>query len=277
MDIVTMVEQKKNFNFLNYILFFYNYYNLSVFIFLKLNLYIYQIGMDSFINVIITFVLLTVIYKYFENRSYDVVMHKSNIDNKDYLVRNLPDKQKAADTLASISKRLSKLVKYIEKNLDKKEEMYQKYVKDQYEIKIKGNIDKENEHFKKLVFDKKKKLKTDLQRLVNNFNPNKISETTPDAKYTSYSVNKGEKIVMCIRNKKTANQDIININTLMFVALHETAHLMTKSVGHHPEFWDNFRILINIAVDPNVNIYKEVNFDLYPEPYCGMTINSVPN
>lgn len=233
--------------------------------------------MDSFINVIITFVLLTVIYKYFENKSYDVVMHKSNIDNKDYLVRNLPDKQKAADTLANISKRLTILVKYINKKLDNTDEMYQNYVKQQFENKIKGNSDKEDDHFKKMVHDKKKKLKTDLERLVKNFNPNKISETTPDAKYTSYSVNKGEKIVMCIRNKKTTNQDIINLNTLMFVALHETAHLMTKSVGHHPEFWDNFRILINIAVDPKVNVYKEVDFNIYPEPYCGMTINSVPN
>ena len=233
--------------------------------------------MDSFINVIITFVLLTVIYKYFENRSYDVVMHKSNIDNKDYLVRNLPDKQKAADTLANISKRLTILVNYINKNLDNTDEMYENYVKQKFENSIKGNNDKEDDHFKKMVHDKKKKLKTDLERLVKNFNPNKISETTPDAKYTSYSVNKGEKIVMCIRNKKTVNQDIINLNTLMFVALHETAHLMTKSVGHHPEFWDNFRILINIAVDPKVNVYKEVDFNLYPEAYCGMTINSVPN
>ena len=76
----------------------------------------------------------------------------------------------------------------------------------------------------------------DLKRLVKNFNPNKISETTVFFKYTSYSVNKGEKIVMCIRNKKSANQDIIKLNTLMFVAFHETAHLMTKSIGHPMNF-----------------------------------------
>ena len=51
--------------------------------------------MDSFINVIVTFVLLTIVYKYFENRSYGVVLQKSDVDNKDYLVRNLPDKQEA--------------------------------------------------------------------------------------------------------------------------------------------------------------------------------------
>lgn len=236
--------------------------------------------MDSFINMIITFVLLTVIYKYFETKSYDVVMQKSTVDNKDYLVRNTPDKQQAADTLANISQRLLKLVKYVENNIknDKNIEiMYNKYVKEQYEKSISSNNDEEDDTFRNLVKEKKNKLKMDLKRLVKNFNPNKISETTPDAKYTSYSVNKGEKIVMCIRNKKSANQDIIKLNTLMFVAIHETAHLMTKSIGHPPEFWDNFRILINIAKDKNVNVYKEVDFNLYPEPYCGMTINSVPN
>ena len=50
--------------------------------------------MDSFINVIVTFVLLTVIYKYFENRSYGVVLQKSDVDDNEYLVRNLPDRQK---------------------------------------------------------------------------------------------------------------------------------------------------------------------------------------
>ena len=233
--------------------------------------------MDSFINVIVTFVLLTIIYKYFENRSYGVILQKSDVDNNEYLVRNLPDRQQAANTLAKISKRLLKLVNFIRKNSSNMDMMYNKYVKSQYEKTISSPSDKNDSTYQKLVSDKKKKLSDDLNRLVNNFNPNKISETTPDAKYTSYSVNKGEKIVMCIRNKKTVNQDIINLNTLMFVALHETAHLMTKSIGHHPEFWDNFRILINIAIDPKVDVYKEINFNLYPEPYCGMTINSVPN
>lgn len=233
--------------------------------------------MDTFINGIVTFVLLTVIYKYFENRSHDVIMHKSTIDSKDYLVRNLPDKQKASNMLAKISKRLSSLVNFIDTNSGDVGGMYDKYVKKQFERTISSPTDEKDEEFIKLVNNKKEKLKEDLKRLVGNFNPSKISETTPDAKYTSYSVNKGEKIVMCIRNKKTINQDIISINTLMFVALHETAHLMTKSIGHHQEFWDNFRILINIAVDPDVAIYKDVDFNLYPQAYCGMTINSVPS
>ena len=233
--------------------------------------------MDSFINVVVTFVLLTVIYRYFETKSYDVIMQLSTVDNNKYLVRNLPDKQKSANTLATISKRLLKLYNFIKINLsnDKIDLFYDKYVKKYFEKTISSPNDTKDEEFNRLVKEKKIKLKNDLTRFVNNFNPNKFSETTPDAKYTSYSVNKGEQIVMCIRNKKT--NEIININTLMFVALHESGHLMTESIGHHQEFWDNFRILINIAVDPEVSIYKEVDFSLYPQPYCGMTINSVPN
>lgn len=249
---------------------------------------------DSFINVVVTFVLLTVIYRYFETKSYDVVDQVSKINNKTYLVRNLPDKQQAADTLATISEKLSELVNFIDKNINKDklskdvvnkniDTLYNKYVKEQFEKTISSPNDKKDDEFDSIVKEKKEKLLVDLRRFVNNYNPDKLSETTPDAKYTSYSVNKGEKIVMCIRNKKTLNQSIININTLMFVALHESAHLMTESIGHHQEFWDNFRILINISVDPNVAtnpkvpIYKEVDFGLYPQPYCGMTINSVPS
>ena len=47
----------------------------------------------------------------------------------------------------------------------------------------------------------KMKLKDDIRRLYKNFNPEAFSETTPDAKYTSYSVNKGEKIVFCLEGR----------------------------------------------------------------------------
>ena len=30
----------------------------------------------------------------------------------------------------------------------------------------------------------------------------------------------------------------------MFVAIHELAHIMTESVGHEPEFWDNMGFLL---------------------------------
>ena len=88
----------------------------------------------------------------------------------------------------------------------------------------------------------KNKLKDDIDRLVSNFNPDAFSETTPDAKYTSYSVNKGEKIVFCLRDKKDG-ETLVKENIMTFVAIHELGHLMTKSIGHEPEFWNSFKLL----------------------------------
>ena len=42
--------------------------------------------------------------------------------------------------------------------------------------------------------------KKGVQDLIDNYNPRALSETLPGSKYTSYSVNKGEKISVCIRS-----------------------------------------------------------------------------
>ena len=60
----------------------------------------------------------------------------------------------------------------------------------------------------------------------------------------------------------------------MFVALHELAHIATKSVGHTTEFWQNFKFLIENA--KNINIYNPVDYKKSPKEYCGMTISDSP-
>ena len=47
----------------------------------------------------------------------------------------------------------------------------------------------------------------------------------------------------------------------MFVAIHELSHVMTKSIGHKQEFWDNFKFLLENAKeakihDPQNYLYK---------------------
>ena len=60
--------------------------------------------MIEIVNGIIIITLIIIVYKYFERMSYDVIMQKSSINGKEYLVRNLPDsKQEAADMLAKLS------------------------------------------------------------------------------------------------------------------------------------------------------------------------------
>ena len=112
-----------------------------------------------------------------------------------------------------------------------------------------------------------------VKRLINGFNPKKISETLPTSELTAYSENKGEKIAFCLNTTKYGNK-LIDINTLTFVALHELSHIMTETIGHKQDFWENFKFLLINAKD--ANIYKPIDYKTEPKEYCGMTINDNP-
>ena len=76
-----------------------------------------------------------------------------------------------------------------------------------------------------------------------------------------------------MRSRDDTNE-LVELNTMMFVALHELAHTMSKSIGHTKEFWDNFRILLRNAI--KLNIYKRVNYNETPVKYCGVEITDDP-
>lgn len=190
--------------------------------------------MKDFTSFFICILLITITYIKIENKFTEVNYMVSKIDGRKYLVRNLEDKQEAADLLATIRANLIKLTQ---------------------ELKKKNG---ENE---------------DIDRMINNFNPNNISESNENNKYTSYSVNKGEKMVFCIRSRDSKNR-LVKLNTMMFVALHELAHTMTKSIGHTQEFWDNFRIILRNA--RKMGMYKRVNYNNTPVEYCGTQITDDP-
>ena len=67
---------------------------------------------------------------------------------------------------------------------------------------------------------------------------------------------------------------MIDLNTLTFVALHELSHIMTTSIGHKQEFWNNFKFLLKNAKD--ANIYIPIDYENNPTEYCGMTLNDNP-
>jgi predicted metal-dependent hydrolase len=239
--------------------------------------------MFDIVSLIIIISLIIVIYKYFESTSYDVIMVESPLNGKSYLVRNLPDKQEAANSLARISIKLEKLVdtiktegyeviytKYLKNDVDKETYVGQKAKNQKDTIQGQEGGSADNQELEMQI---KNKLKDDIARLVSNFNPDAFSETTPDAKYTSYSVNKGEKIVFCLRDKKDG-ENLVKENIMTFVAIHELGHLMTKSVGHEPEFWNSFKLLLKIAIDNG--IYKNIDFNSTPKDYCGVKITDTP-
>lgn len=161
---------------------------------------------------------------------------KSSVDGRVYKVQNLPDRQEAANKISQIREKLQKFI-------------------DTYKNDPSAMADPR------------------VKVLVSRFNPDNFSENDLDADSTSYSENKGEKIVVCIRDKAPPYK-FADDNTIMFVLLHEMAHLMTTTVGHTPEFWANFKRILHDAV--HAGIYSSVNYTKTPTAYCGMTITDSP-
>jgi hypothetical protein len=116
-------------------------------------------------------------------------------------------------------------------------------------------------------------MKKKIQLLQKRFNPNHLQESEERSLHTSYSINKGQNIIFCLRSKD-ASQTLIDKNILIFVALHELAHVMTVSVGHTSEFWENFRFLLAHAI--TMHMYQPVDFKENPVPYCGTYITDTP-
>lgn len=61
---------------------------------------------------------------------------------------------------------------------------------------------------------------------------------------------------------------------MSFVAIHELGHVITVSIGHTQEFWDNFKWLLEIC--EKEGIYKSTDYSKYPQEYCGMKITDNP-
>ena len=81
------------------------------------------------------------------------------------------------------------------------------------------------------------------------------------------------KLAFCTTTTKEGSK-LIDENTLSFVAIHELGHVMTESVGHTKEFWQNFKFLLKNAV--KIGIYEPIDYKKKPKNYCGMKITDNP-
>jgi hypothetical protein len=194
-----------------------------------------KLKINMFGIIIILFVIIIGLKIYYDSDVFNLRCIVSTVDGKKYCVRERNNITKASDLLARTTEKLG----YIVENLG------QRYPE-----------------------------RDNVKRLVENFNPTTIKETLPTSEYTAYSENKGEKLAFCLNKNKNNNDNLIDSNTLLFVAIHEIAHIMTESVGHTDEFWQNFKFLLEHAVE--LKIYTPVDYKKEPENYCGMDITDNP-
>jgi hypothetical protein len=172
------------------------------------------------------------------NSQFPLVDIKSSVDGRIYRVRDMADKKEAADLMARVRIKIDRL--YV-------------YLKDKF------------------------KDKTQVKQLVNNFvpDPSRFEESTPAAEHTSYSVNKGEKVHLCLRQRDGTQESLVQENVMVFVSLHEVAHIITPTIGHGPDFWNNFAWILKQAEE--IGIYKYQDFKAHPVSYCGISITDSPS
>jgi len=187
-----------------------------------------------FFYIFVSFILLFCLKIYYESDAYNLKCIISNKDGNTYCVRDRAKLELAADLLATVTAKCKDMVVYMEKTHPEDER---------------------------------------VKRLVKGFNPKKITETLPTSTLTAYSENKGEKIAFCLNTTKEGDK-LIDINTLTYVALHELSHVMTKSIGHKQEFWENFKFMLENA--KAAGIYEPVDYKKSPKDYCGIKINDNP-
>ena len=190
---------------------------------------------DTLTYILFFGVLIACAFIYLDNSEFDLKCIVSSVDGNKYCVRERKRLDEAADLLAKVTAKCKELVDYMGQHHGEKE---------------------------------------NVQRSLKGFDKTVIKETLPTSKFTAYSENKGEKIAFCLNKKKQNNNDLIDEHTLTFVAIHELAHVMTLSVGHKTEFWDNFKFLLENA--KKADIHQPKDYSDSPQEYCGMTITDSP-
>jgi predicted metal-dependent hydrolase len=199
-------------------------------------------------RLIILLILIILILGVFYWYNYGKMTYiKSPIDNNFYMVRDLSDKYTAVNLLATMRLNIIKLKDHLnsKKNTDYKE--YKQYI----------------------------------EQLSNRINDVTISESrgNEDVKdengenkeiVTSYSVNKGEELVFCLRSRKEMNI-FHTINILMYVILHEISHIACPEYGHGSLFKKIFAFFTKTAM--SLKIYEYDDYSKSPKEYCGIYLN----
>ena len=198
----------------------------------------------------ILLILATILVVYFTfttiNTYSEVVYVESDLDKKNYVIRRGKNKtpeylKESANVLSEINVRVTKLIQHMQRK-------YKDDTSKNYWIK----------------------------HLVNNYQANILSEAAIDSRYTTFTVDKQD-MHICLRSRDPSEK-VYNINLLMYVVLHELAHLCNYDrysypiQGHGAEFVNIFKTLVSEAV--NIGIYEYTDYSRTPQEYCGIMINT---
>jgi len=184
-------------------------------------------------QIIIIVLIVLIIYLLYSLNNNGLV--RANFNGETFDVQEHPDKETAVELLKKLRDNLLIIAqKSLERATSENNADYQKYI----------------------------------TKIVNKLNGVLIREVEKDSPYTSYSVNKGEELVFCLRNKKT--HVFYDYNKILYVAVHEIAHIGCPEIGHTKLFFELNRYLLETA--KRNDMYTFIDYNKTPEEYCGIQI-----
>lgn len=193
----------------------------------------------------ILIILASILIIYFIYNYNDTVYILSDIDKNTYKIQNGKYKNEeflkaSANILGLINIRIELLITHLEKN----------YTSSDYYYFIK--------------------------MLRKNYNHSILQEANIDKRYTTFTVDK-RSMHICLRTRDKHEQ-LYDINLLLYVVLHELAHLCNYDrygnpiIGHGEEFKAIFAFLVRESI--KIGIYKYEDYRINNAEYCGVLINS---
>ena len=179
---------------------------------------------------------LLIIWCYFQVKDLEnLEMQKSSLNGRSYGIQEmLPNADDAADVIAKLDIFIDKFVAYLDG----------KYPNDKR-----------------------------VKRLVYRLHDTKIEESPFKDGTSSYTINKGELMALCVR-EKNKSKDFHDYQTLLFVVIHELAHVASVTKGHNAEFLKNFKWLL-IEADES-GMYYPQDYSTSPITYCGVKVTNNP-
>lgn len=204
-----------------------------------------------FCQALVILILILLIYTIFKiiDTNYDNFSIENNkkvestIDGKQYYVHGgHEDMQNASNMFAELNKTTTDVIEYIHNKYKNSENPRRKEV---------ANL------------------------LIKRYDESHLRESSPlnSKRDTSFTINKGDIIAVCIRSGQINNQ-IHDKNTVLFVVLHEITHIAITAYDHPDEFWEVFKFILLEAEE--AKLYISPNYALDPREYCGIKINYNP-
>jgi hypothetical protein len=193
---------------------------------------------------------------YYSNKSIFEKKIYNNVNNINYKLINDNNTKEAARLLDSLNQFVYVIIKQLKRELHSGQDF--------------GKMN----YFVKNLIKKYDPSRMEEGPYIREGEPGSMGEDLPsgDRPDSAYVINKGERIVMCLRD---ANGRFHDMNVLHYILVHEISHIGSTEEQHYDEFWQNFKWLMRYLEARG--IYTADDYYTNPVKYCGtIMINENP-